>query len=59
MTAKDALVEMIRAVPIAGKTYEEYVEALAEKFLSEHLVVIPKGVDSVTWAKLGGKNELK
>lgn len=28
---KDKLIETIREVPIAGKTYEEYVEAVAEK----------------------------
>jgi hypothetical protein len=28
---KDKLIETIKAVPIAGKTYEEYVEAVAEK----------------------------
>lgn len=28
---KDMLVKMIREVPIAGMTYEEYVEAIAEK----------------------------
>ena len=53
MTAKDALVETIRTVPITGKTYEEYVEALAEKFFSLKMVVIPKGAESVTWTKLG------
>lgn len=31
MITKEQLIEQIRAVPIAGKTYEEYVEALAEK----------------------------
>ena len=31
INAKEVLVEAIRAVPIAGKTYEEYVEAIAER----------------------------
>ena len=30
MITKDELIEQIRAVPIAGKTYEEYVDAVAE-----------------------------
>lgn len=30
---KDKLIEKIREVPIADKTYPEYVEALAEKLL--------------------------
>ena len=29
------LIETIRAVPIAGKTYEEYVEAVASRLYSE------------------------
>lgn len=32
---KNKLIETIRAVPIAGKTYEEYVEAVAEKLIDE------------------------
>ena len=32
---KDRLIETIRAVPIAGKTYEEYVAAVAEKLIDE------------------------
>ena len=36
---KDKLIETIRAVPIAGKTYEEYVEAVADRLLAE--VVFP------------------
>ena len=28
---KDKLIETIREVPIVGKTYEEYVEAIAER----------------------------
>ena len=31
MSTKDKLIEEIRAVPIAGKTYEQYVEAVADK----------------------------
>lgn len=32
---KDKLIETIRAVPIAGKTYEEYVAAVAEKLIDK------------------------
>jgi hypothetical protein len=31
---KEKLIELIRQVPISGKTYEEYVEALADKLIS-------------------------
>jgi hypothetical protein len=40
MSTKEKLIEEIRAVPIAGKTYEEYVEALADKLL-ENVIVPP------------------
>ena len=30
---KDKLIDLIRSVPIAGKTYPEYVEALADKLI--------------------------
>lgn len=36
---KNKLIETIRAVPIAGKTYEEYVEAVAEKLIDEGVIV--------------------
>ena len=36
---KDKLIETIKAVPITGKTYGEYVEAIAEKLIAE--VVFP------------------
>ena len=32
---KPKIIEIIRSVPIAGKTYEEYVEALAERYVEE------------------------
>jgi hypothetical protein len=32
---KERFIEIIRDVPIAGKTYEEYVEAVAEKLIDE------------------------
>ena len=32
---KQKLISTIRAVPISGKTYEEYVEAVADRLLSE------------------------
>ena len=58
MNSKDALVKVIREVPIAGKTYEEYVEAVAEKILSQRIVVVPEGVASVTltWIDEGAKD---
>jgi S-adenosylhomocysteine hydrolase len=56
MNSKDALVKVIREVPITGKTYEEYVEAVAEKILSQKLMVIPNGADSVTWIREGEKD---
>lgn len=31
---KEKLIDTIRAVPISGKTYEEYVEAVADRLLS-------------------------
>lgn len=34
MNTKDKLIEAIRKVPIAGKTYPEYIEAVAERILS-------------------------
>ena len=33
---KDKLIETIRSVPIAGKTYEEYVEALADRLIGDN-----------------------
>lgn len=39
---KDKLIETIRAVPIAGKTYEEYVEAVAERLIAD--VIFPSYV---------------
>ena len=39
--SKGKLIEIIRGVPIAGKTYEEYVEAVAEKLLAEGVIVLP------------------
>lgn len=38
---KEKIIETIRAVPIAGKTYEEYVEALAERLIAEGVIVPP------------------
>lgn len=35
---KDKIIEAIRAVPIAGKTYEEYVEAVADRLLAERIL---------------------
>ena len=32
---KQKLIETIRAVPISGKTYEEYVEAVADRLYSK------------------------
>ena len=32
---KERLIEIIRSVPITGKTYAEYVEAVADKLLKE------------------------
>ena len=47
---KQKIIESIRAVPIAGKTYEEYVEALAER-LEEAGAILPpcKVGDTVYW----------
>ena len=36
---KEKLIEIIRAVPIAGKTSGEYVEAVADKLIAE--VIFP------------------
>lgn len=41
MSTKEKLIEEIRAVPIAGKTYEEYVEALADKLLDKGIISLP------------------
>lgn len=38
---KNKIIEVVRSVPIAGKTYEEYVEAVAEKLLAEGVIVLP------------------
>lgn len=46
---KDKLIKVIREVPIADKTYPEYVEAVAEKILSQRIFVLPKGVTSAKW----------
>ena len=35
MNTKDKLITEIRAVPIAGKTYEEYVEAVADRLVEK------------------------
>ena len=32
---KDKLIEMLRSVPVAGKTYEEYIEAIADMLIAE------------------------
>ena len=32
---RQKLIETIRAVPISGRTYEEYVEAVADRLLAE------------------------
>ena len=48
---KEKIIETIRAVPIAGKTYEEYVEAVAEKLIDVGVIVPPCKVgDTVYWA---------
>lgn len=39
---KKKIIEAIRAVPIAGKTYEEYVEALAMDIANEHIKKHPE-----------------
>ena len=36
---KDKLIEAIREVPISGKTYEQYVEAIADKLLDIGVIV--------------------
>lgn len=46
---KEKIKELIRSVPIADKTYSEYVEELAEKLLSQRICVLPKGTTSATW----------
>lgn len=46
---KDKLIETIRAVPIAGKTYEEYVEAVAEKLIDEGVIVPPVKVGTTLY----------
>ena len=38
---KQKIIETIRAVPIAGKTYEEYVEAVAEKLIYKGVILPP------------------
>ena len=45
---KPEIIEIIRSVPIAGKTYEEYVEALADRIYSEELKEIAKGLIEMT-----------
>ena len=32
---KDKLIAAIREVPISGKTYEEYIEAIADRLIAE------------------------
>lgn len=39
---KERFIEIIRAVPIAGKTYEEYVEAVADRLIAD--VIFPSYV---------------
>lgn len=58
MDSKKALVNVIREVTISGKSYGEYVEAVAEKILSQRIVVVPEGVASVTltWIDEGAKD---
>ena len=41
---KNKLIATIRDVPIAGKTYEEYIEAVADRLLSEGVIVPPAKV---------------
>lgn len=41
---KPKIIEIIRSVPIAGKTYEEYVEALADQIDSEETREIAEGL---------------
>lgn len=36
---KQRIIETIRAVPVAGKTYEEYVEAVAEKLIDVGAII--------------------
>lgn len=50
---KDRIIEAIRAVPIAGKTYEEYVEAVAEKLLAEGVIVPPVRVGQTAYSNKG------
>ena len=38
---KDKLIKAIREVPIADKTYPEYIEAIADKLIAEGVIVPP------------------
>ena len=49
---KQKIIETIRAVPIAGKTYEEYVEAVAEKLIDEGVIVPPCNVGDTVYKTL-------
>ena len=46
---KQKIIETIRAVPIAGKTYEEYVEAVAERLID---TILPEGAIILTRAEV-------
>ena len=55
---KEKLIDTIRAVPIAGKTYEEYVEAIADHLLAEDVIVPPTKMNQKVYvADNGGIGE--
>lgn len=54
MKDKEKIKEILRDVPIAGKTYEEYIEALADYLLSEGVVEVVRCKDCRRWTPDGG-----
>ncbi len=49
---KNKLITTIRDVPIAGKSYEEYIEAVADRLLSEGVLVPPVKVGDTVYAAI-------
>jgi hypothetical protein len=37
---KEKLINIIKQVPIAGKTYPEYIEAIADRLISEGIIAV-------------------
>jgi hypothetical protein len=56
---KGKIIETLRSVPITDKTYEEYIEALAERLLSEGAVLPMRKLSGVELAYQTFKDKRK